>query len=184
MTERVVGLDVWKGKWVGVVLDGCRFETANVFGTLEDALARERASRVIAIDVPIGLPERGTREADVEARRFAERRNLVLRRNGARLHFISNYVRTELGGRGACAPSRARPAWRQLAIKFLDFTFGLVRRATENPAAVGFGDSSPSRCAKPFFNRGRPRHYQGMLGFEESLPGITANGAVQSRVGP
>lgn len=68
----VLGVDGCSGGWVGVLLvpDGpARVLTSETIGALVD-LARESADvAVVAIDIPIGLPDSGVRTADVLARK-------------------------------------------------------------------------------------------------------------------
>ena len=67
----VLGLDGCKAGWIGIVLSSDA-EPAAVFGTTVDdavhAASAPAALSVIAIDIPIGLPEDGPRQADVLAR--------------------------------------------------------------------------------------------------------------------
>lgn len=68
----VLGVDACALGWVGLLLGPDGRPTVHVaptiFGLLQ--LVRENAEpAVVAIDIPIGLPDRGTRRADVEARR-------------------------------------------------------------------------------------------------------------------
>lgn len=69
--SRVLGLDGCKAGWIGVVLAGEAPPTA-VFGSTIDAVLRaaegDAPIGVIAIDIPIGIPESGRREADSLAR--------------------------------------------------------------------------------------------------------------------
>jgi len=76
---RVAGADVWKGKWVVVVLDDGRFTGAFVAPTIDEAVADLADCAAIAVDMPIGLPSAGvSRAADGEARVFVgPRRNSV-----------------------------------------------------------------------------------------------------------
>ncbi|WP_322919810.1 DUF429 domain-containing protein [Nocardioides renjunii] len=70
--EPVLGVDACPGGWVGVVLDVDRRESVFVGRTIAElvALVREQhAVSVVAIDIPIGLPDTGGRQADAEARR-------------------------------------------------------------------------------------------------------------------
>jgi len=68
---KVAGIDIWKGKWVVVVLDDGRFETAFVAPTIAAALPTLANATAIGIDVPIGLPDPGQRRpADQMARAF------------------------------------------------------------------------------------------------------------------
>lgn len=68
----VLGVDACPAGWVGVVLDPARrasvFVAADIAGLVE--LVREtHPVSVVAIDIPIGLPDAGGRRADAEARR-------------------------------------------------------------------------------------------------------------------
>ena len=68
----VLGVDACPGGWVGVVIDPDRrtsvFVAPGIAGLVE--LVRERHDvSVVAIDIPIGLPDTGGRRADAEARR-------------------------------------------------------------------------------------------------------------------
>jgi predicted RNase H-like nuclease len=76
---RVAGADVWKGRWVVVVLDEGHFTRAFVAPTIGEALGELADAVAIGIDMPIGLPPAGERRpADLEARAFVgKRRNSV-----------------------------------------------------------------------------------------------------------
>ena len=68
----VLGVDACPGGWVGVVLDPTRrasvFVAADIAGLV--ALVREtHPVSVVAVDIPIGLPDSSGRLADAEARR-------------------------------------------------------------------------------------------------------------------
>ncbi len=68
----VLGVDACRTGWVGVLLGPEGRATVHVAGTISDllALVGETAEPVVvAIDIPIGLPDRGARLADAEARR-------------------------------------------------------------------------------------------------------------------
>jgi predicted RNase H-like nuclease/catechol 2,3-dioxygenase-like lactoylglutathione lyase family enzyme len=65
---RVAGVDMAKGGWAVVVLEGNRVVDAFRCDTFADALLVDAA--VIAVDIPIGMPESGARPADTAARRF------------------------------------------------------------------------------------------------------------------
>jgi len=66
----VVGVDGAGPGWVLVALRGGRFESARWVGGIGAVLAACPEACVIGIDIPIGLPEAGTRAADLEAQRF------------------------------------------------------------------------------------------------------------------
>jgi predicted RNase H-like nuclease len=71
MTVVAAGLDVFAGKWVGIVLVDGAVDTGFVAATVEDALESLPTSTLaIGVDMPIGLPERDERPADLEARRL------------------------------------------------------------------------------------------------------------------
>jgi len=68
----VLGVDACPAGWVGVVIDPQRrasvFVAPDITGLVE--LVRERHDvPVVAVDIPIGLPDAGGRKADAEARR-------------------------------------------------------------------------------------------------------------------
>jgi len=77
----VAGADVAKGQWVVVVLKDGAFERALLAEHLLHLPQRIRDVELLAIDIPIGLPEGGDdwpREADLDAREFVgPRRNSV-----------------------------------------------------------------------------------------------------------
>ncbi|TWD73127.1 putative RNase H-like nuclease [Kribbella amoyensis] len=68
---RVLGVDAAKTGWVGVLLDGESLR-AWIAADLADLIAQAEAEQpltVVAIDVPIGLPDEGSRRADELARK-------------------------------------------------------------------------------------------------------------------
>jgi predicted RNase H-like nuclease len=67
---RVLGIDGWRGGWVGVVLDG----TAVVGATVADVVGQVADVAVVGIDIPIGLVDKGHRPCDLAARRLLGRR--------------------------------------------------------------------------------------------------------------
>ena len=64
----VTGVDGYARGWVAVDLDPEGNATARAARLLEELLDSEAA--VVAVDIPIGIPEEGRREADVAAQRF------------------------------------------------------------------------------------------------------------------
>lgn len=66
---KVVGVDGWKGRWVGVFLDDGALADIEIFDSIHD-ISQLKDPEVIAIDVPIGLEEGGRRRADVDARKL------------------------------------------------------------------------------------------------------------------
>lgn len=73
---RVLGVDACRGGWVGVALQGERIDAyaATHISDLVDAAETDGEIAVVAIDIPIGLPEHGEREADRLARKAVGRR--------------------------------------------------------------------------------------------------------------
>lgn len=68
----VLGVDACSAGWVGVLLGPEGRPTVHVAATIADLVAMVRETvepAVVAIDIPIGLPDHGGRRADAEARR-------------------------------------------------------------------------------------------------------------------
>jgi predicted RNase H-like nuclease len=68
--ERVLGVDACKAGWVGIALSG-RTITAYTAAHVDELVAAAHTDGsvdVVAIDMPIGLPDDGTRRADGLAR--------------------------------------------------------------------------------------------------------------------
>jgi predicted RNase H-like nuclease len=63
----VLGVDGWRGAWVGALLDGRSVRLLNL-ADVAAVLAVPDAD-VVAVDMPIGLSDDGVRRCDVEARR-------------------------------------------------------------------------------------------------------------------
>lgn len=70
-TQRVLGVDACRGGWMGVALQGDRLDAyaAAHITHLVDAAEADGEIAVVAIDIPIGLPEHGDRTADRLARK-------------------------------------------------------------------------------------------------------------------
>jgi predicted RNase H-like nuclease len=70
MTARVLGVDACKAGWVGVALSGdtVRAYVAADIESLVAAGCRDGDVAAVAVDIPIGLPDRGRRRADVLAK--------------------------------------------------------------------------------------------------------------------
>ncbi|TCM39612.1 DUF429 domain-containing protein [Kribbella sp. VKM Ac-2568] len=67
---RVLGVDACKAGWVGVLLDDDRLDV-RVAATIDALVAHAELSgplATVAIDMPIGLPDKGPRRADLLAR--------------------------------------------------------------------------------------------------------------------
>jgi predicted RNase H-like nuclease len=71
--DTVLGVDACRGGWVGIAWSGASV-TAHVAPTIADLAELAGQPAVIAIDIPIGLPDRGFRQADLAARAFIRHR--------------------------------------------------------------------------------------------------------------
>jgi predicted RNase H-like nuclease len=68
---RVLGVDACKSGWVGIALTErsvSAYAAAEITALVEDAAA-DGPLEVVAVDIPIGLPDMGRRQADVLARK-------------------------------------------------------------------------------------------------------------------
>jgi predicted RNase H-like nuclease len=63
----VLGVDGWRGRWVGALLDGQRVDLLALADVA--AVLAVPDVEVVAIDMPIGLSEDGVRACDVQARK-------------------------------------------------------------------------------------------------------------------
>jgi predicted RNase H-like nuclease len=66
----VAGVDACRGGWIAVVLDADQFADSISAPTFVELLRRVADTRVVGVDIPIGLPSDGVRAADVAARVF------------------------------------------------------------------------------------------------------------------
>jgi predicted RNase H-like nuclease len=66
----VLGVDAYKGGWVALVHANGAEVGCRLYGHFSELIGDHPDARIIAVDIPIGLPEKGSRQADVEARRF------------------------------------------------------------------------------------------------------------------
>lgn len=68
---RVAGIDVWKARWLAVVLHGSRYERAIVTPRIDALLDELSDMAAIGVDMPIGLTSAAERrEADSQARKL------------------------------------------------------------------------------------------------------------------
>jgi predicted RNase H-like nuclease len=116
----VMGVDACTAGWIGIVVDHDAFAQATIGGRFRELLATVPAASIIAVDIPIGLPERGWRGADVAARRFLGRRSSSVFATppraavGASTYEEANRICRSLTGQGL-----SRQAWA-LVPKILD----------------------------------------------------------------
>jgi predicted RNase H-like nuclease len=75
---KVLGLDACRGKWLAVAIDEGHFDGARLASDAAALVSAWPDVAAIGVDIPIGLPETPTREADRAAREFVgERRSSV-----------------------------------------------------------------------------------------------------------
>ncbi|MEX1208769.1 MAG: DUF429 domain-containing protein [Acidimicrobiia bacterium] len=66
----VVGVDASRAGWIGIVVGPNGFMGAEIAARFDDLIGRLDGVAAVGVDIPIGLPRRGHRVADAEARRF------------------------------------------------------------------------------------------------------------------
>ncbi len=64
---RLAGVDGCRGGWLCITKDA-ETVTAEVFASARELFSQEPAPAVLTIDIPIGLPDRGSRPCDMKAR--------------------------------------------------------------------------------------------------------------------
>jgi hypothetical protein len=107
----VAGVDGYRGGWIAVDLDAGGGATARTGRQLADLLDTEAA--VVAVDIPIGIPEGAARAADAEARRFVGARGSSVFTTPPRAALLAetfaeaNLVARELTGKGLSQQSFA-----------------------------------------------------------------------------
>jgi predicted RNase H-like nuclease len=67
---RLCGADGCRGGWIGISEDMATHDLSWGVSPTLDALAATSMASIIALDVPIGLPDRGSRKCDVAARKL------------------------------------------------------------------------------------------------------------------
>jgi predicted RNase H-like nuclease len=103
--DTVLGVDACKTGWIGIAWSNGGV-TAHYAATIADLADAAGPLSVIGIDMPIGLPERGYRQADLAARAFIRPRQssvfLTPARAtlGIRQHHRANVVNREHTGQG------------------------------------------------------------------------------------
>ena len=70
---RIAGIDGCRAGWIAAIRDGGAIDT-RILGSDDELVALFAECAVVAIDIPIGLSERGPRPCDSHARRFAGKR--------------------------------------------------------------------------------------------------------------
>jgi len=120
----VLGVDGWRGRWVGALLDGRRVTLLD----LPDAVAVLAVPdvEVVAIDMPIGLSEDGVRTCDVDARRRLGRAGSSVFPAPLRpVLAAADYVEACRISIGASGKALSKQAWNLVpAIRSLDQALG------------------------------------------------------------
>jgi predicted RNase H-like nuclease len=125
----VLGVDGWRGAWVGALLDG-RSVTLLALPDVAAVLAVPDVE-LIAIDMPIGLSDDGPRACDVEARRLlGPARNSVFPAPLRGVLGCADYADACAVSRGASGKALSVQAWNLVpAIRALDAALGDPPRA-------------------------------------------------------
>lgn len=122
----VLGVDGWRGRWVGALLDGRRV-TVRLLPDAAAVLAVPGVD-VVGIDMPIGLAEDGPRACDVAARRLLGRAGSSVFPAPVRAVLATDdYAEARALSRAATDPPRAPSAQ----------TFRLVRAIRDLDDALG-----------------------------------------------
>jgi predicted RNase H-like nuclease len=125
----VLGVDGWRGAWVGALLEG---RTVTLLA-LPDAVAVLAVPdvEVVAIDMPIGLSDDGVRRCDVEARRLLGRAGSSVFPAPLRAVLTAGDYRTACDvSRAASGKALSVQAWNLVpAIRTLDDALGEPARA-------------------------------------------------------
>lgn len=149
----VAGADVTKGRWVVVVLEDGRFNRAVVAEHMIQFRQRIGPVEMLALDIPIGLPEDGVdwpRKADLAARDFIGPRRWSVFSTPPRPVFDvrsfakANRVHRELTGKGL-----SRQSWG-LRDRILEAEFYV----SENPKTI---EVHPEVCFRAM--KGKPLEY-------------------------
>jgi predicted RNase H-like nuclease len=150
-----LGADAARGGWIVVALVTGRFADAALERRFPAILERFPDAAVVGVDVPIGLPEAGTRRrADTEARRFVEaRRSSVFFTPPREALQASTY-----GGARAVEPSTSAQGWA-LRTAILDVDRVRDPRVREVHPEVSFAvlAGAPLSFAKRTWNGHRER---------------------------
>ncbi len=71
----VLGVDACPGGWVGIKLRDGHFAAAYRASSLENVVRQVSDAAAVAVDIPLGLVDRGWRDADTAAKQFLRRRS-------------------------------------------------------------------------------------------------------------
>jgi predicted RNase H-like nuclease len=116
----VLGVDGWRGRWVGALLDGRRVRLLDLPDVAAVLAVPDVA--VIGIDMPIGLSDDGARRCDVEARaRLGRAGSSVFPAPVRRVLGCRDYAEACAVARAASGKAVSRQAWNLVpAIRAVD----------------------------------------------------------------
>lgn len=110
-----MGADGCKGGWVVVVIDDNGYVDSFIAPTIGDAESRgiaEFGATHLVIDIPIGIPDSGPRQADSEARRFISPRSSSVFSTPVRAALEApDYNAARVASVAACGKSLSKQAW-------------------------------------------------------------------------
>jgi predicted RNase H-like nuclease len=85
MAQReAVGVDGCKSGWIAIILEEGAYHEACFFRDFASLYGATPDARVIAVDIPISLPEREPRQADLAAKKLLTTSSTPPRRHGRR----------------------------------------------------------------------------------------------------
>jgi predicted RNase H-like nuclease len=140
MSVRAAGVDGWRRGWVAVLLVDARFCRAQIGEGLAGLLEALGATDAVAVDMPIGLAERGERACDREARRLlGARASTVFPTSPRPVVMMDDYAQACAAARamGGPAPSRQSFGLRARILE-VDELASRHERLVESHPEVGF----------------------------------------------
>lgn len=144
----VLGLDACRGGWVAIAIDSQGFIDAFTSPSVADAarIGLERwDAKVLVADTPVGLPDAGPRQADIQARKFiGPRRNSVFPTPVRAAVEADSYLDASAASFEACGKRISKQAWA-ITPHILDVD-GYVR-SNDGTVTVLEGHPEVSFCA-------------------------------------
>ena len=152
----IAGVDACKGGWVAALRDLAAAEvTSERFARIEDLLASRYSPQIVAIDIPIGLAEAGSRLCDAEARRMLVGRASSVFPAPIRPTLVAadyataNRISRETHGKGLNRQSFGiLPKVREVDVAARACTPGTLREAHPELAFIALNQNAPLRHSK------------------------------------
>lgn len=130
--DKVVGVDAHKRGWVGIGLEDGRYSSATHFRDFSEVVSSCTDASIIAVDIPIGLPDSGHRSADQLARVFVSTRRASVFLIPPRAAMEqSTYMKALEVSRGLTGRGMAKQAY-----SLREKIFEVERYATEDPRVI------------------------------------------------